>query len=441
MTIYGRRPIPGEHQNIGAHSNYHGVLNRTIRAQVSTVEPADGFVTLDYDGLPSGGKFATVAPLWMSFPNASIGGPAWGRYMPQKSDLVKLAFDYDDKPHIVGFDIVAGKENVANGIAGWPAINELHTASETDDSKAKFAQFTPLNPGEYDFMSSGAAYIYGNNQGRLYLAGGSVSVSLIKNDLRISSNAQLWSHLADDCDFRLGQVRRANSDGIEVPVDDDSDGKFKEFGVNLNRSVSPGVSLALSELKTGNVVGDDGAVLKTPKADQDARFWFRSFDEDGNESLKMAIDKLGNWDIVSTTTDKGVNFDFANADWTTSFNTVTFNISSEFDVNSPKILLGENASHPLILSNIYRPAEDEWFAKIDSSIKTLASAMTTIGGLLTTAGNVMIVPIGGAIYAATPIASAGATATSAGSTVTSSFSSALSTFTSKNHLSDTVKTK
>ena len=96
MSLYGRREVPGE-RGVQGVLDQRAVLNRTLRAQVSAVSPENGYVIITYENMPSGGKYITVPPIWMSFPDAaSNSGPAWGRYMPQQSDLVKVVFGYDD---------------------------------------------------------------------------------------------------------------------------------------------------------------------------------------------------------------------------------------------------------------------------------------------------------------------------------------------------------
>lgn len=333
MAPFGRRSVPGE-RSVGGVLNQEGVLNRTLRAQVSAVNPENGYVLITYESMPSGGKFVTVPPLWMSFPDSSAGGPAWGRYMPQQSDLVLVSSDYDDSPHIVGYDIVAGKANVADGRVGWPQLNDQYKAGrESDDSKrAKFAQFVPLNPGEFDFMSSGGAYIYGNNKGRLYLAGGSVSVALVKNDLRINQRAQVWNHIADDCDIRFGQVRRLDtSDQIEKALTNSE--TDKEFNVTLKKSVPGGTATNIASLVMGNVRDDQGNEMKTAAANDPLRFSYKAYTAAGEEALHMAIDNIGNWEVSAPNADNGVVFDFTNSNWKATFKDVEWNMTSTYTIN------------------------------------------------------------------------------------------------------------
>lgn len=377
MGLYGRRDIPGE-ASVGDAIDQRGVLDRTIRAQVRTVDAENGIVVLVYENLPSGGKYVTAAPLWMSFPDAKIGNPAWGRFMPQEGDLVRVSFDYDDRPVIVGYDIIGEMDSVADGLTGWPAINKQYKdAAGNEDcppEKAKFAQFTPINPGEYDFMSNGGAYIYGNNQGRLYLAGGTVSITLIKNDLRISGRAQLWSHSADDCELRFGQVRRVDpSDNLDKKVSVDSDGKFKEFGIVLKKTIEAGQTSDIATLKMGNVVDDSGAVQNSVTASQPARLWFQAFDDSGTEVLKTIVDNLGNWDVIATDqATTGLNFDFAKGAWTAKTKTLDWNVSDTYKVKCPEYTFTADTSYIVYSDKVYlggNSDSDQTFKLTDNGLE------------------------------------------------------------------------
>lgn len=451
--LYGRRDVPGE-PGIRDIVDQRSVLNRTIRAQVVDSDPTNGYAILTYESLPGGGRYATTAPLWMSFPEAASGsGPAWGRYMPQQGDLVRVAFDYDDSPYIVGYDIAANKDGVGDGNSGWPQLNDQYESAagnpDVKPERAKFAQFTPLNQGEYDFMSSGGAYIYGNNRGRLYLAGGAVSVSMIKNDLRMDGRAQLWTHLADDCEFRFGQVRRLDPvDQTEKSLDqlglvNDPDGLFKEFSVNVQNSAVPGAPIGVSSLKIGNVVDDLGMSTLNDGSGIDSRFNYVAYNDLGIKSLSMSIDKLGNWEMLAPLAAVGVNFDFSLSDWTTSFANITHTASITYTISSPSINLGAAATHPLLLTNIYRPAEDILFNGIVSSITALGVVVATLGASITAAAGPLATPIIGGTMAAPVFAAAGLAASLAAPLATSIAQEAAATFTApeNTYLSEVSRTQ
>lgn len=401
-----RIPNPGEN-NVFDLIDQRGVKNRTLRGQITGVGNADGFVTVGLESSPAGGKQITVPPLWMSFPQSA--GAAWGRYMPHVSDIVKVSFDFDDTPHIVGYDIVASKSGVADGKAGWPQLNEMYTKAKDNPSAtvsvstatsttqapiAKFAQFTPLSPGEYDFMSSGGAYIYGNANGRLYLAGGSVSISLSKNDMLIEQRSQTLTHYADDCEYRYGQVRRPNTTEIvDTQVTADSAGSFKELSAVLKTTTAPGVTLDLARIQLGNVVIDTGTT--TEVLDGNAlRYLMRTHNQAGQLTFETAVDELGNMRMQSSTAAGQVKMDFPQAPFTGNFNTYTINSPS---INFQGASGQPSASHPLILSNTYRTSETNMITAMAKHIMFLHTQLTAVVALLNSAGGLAAPPVGGAI--------------------------------------------
>jgi hypothetical protein len=388
MGLYGRREVPGE-KGVSGVLDQRAVLNRTIRAQVSAVNPENGYVILTYENMPSGGKYATVPPLWMSFPDsATNSGPAWGRFMPQQSDLVKVSFDYDDRPHIVGYDIKAGKDDVADGESGWPQLLSQYQSSRqgTDPDRAKFAQFIPLNPGEFDFMSSGGSYIYGNNRGKLYLAGGSVSVSLTRNDLRLSQRAQLWTHNADDSEFRFGQVRRLDpTDQLEKPV---GSGQDKELSFILKRTTTPGTTMPVASVRAGNLLNSSGVIERSSQGGQDLRYSYTAFNDAGAQAAQITIDKAGNLEIIGSSAPSGAYFDFS---------------VGSISLKASKVLLGGPGAetNPLLLSSVYRQAETNLVTDLAQQVSNLASELATLAGTVGTLAG--LVPGG----AASAIAAAG----------------------------------
>lgn len=399
MALYGRRSTPSERGGADI-LNQREVLNRTIRAQVSEIDEKNGLAILTYESVPSGGKYVTISPLWMSFPNDAVSsGPSWGRYMPQRSDLVRVAFDYDDRPYIVGYDIIANDPRVGDGLSGWPRLNTQYEAAkgneDTQANRAKFAKFIPLNPGEYDFMSSGGAYIYGNNRGRLYMAGGSVSLSLIKNDLRMSSRAQLFTHNADDCELRFGQVRR-EINNIESPITGSE--TFKEFNVTLKNTAVAGTFTNLSSLKIGNVANDQG-IPELSSIGQPLRYAYRGYNN-GAETFSMTIDQLGNLDISGPSASTG------------------------FSLTSPKVYLGGSALtavHPLFRTLQYQTAEVTFATNLaaqvtalSAQVTALAAGVATLSAGVVAASGLHLIPVAGPMLAAVPLGIAAAAGAAAG---------------------------
>lgn len=430
----GRRRNPGE-RGIEIAVEPQAILNRTIRAQVSKVANADGYVTLEYDGLPSGGKHATVAPLWMSFPDPKAGGPAWGRFMPQVSDLVKVAFDYEDNPKIVGYDIEASKVTNPDPTVGWTPLHDQYTkcAAGENDSRPQFANFVPLNPGEFDFMSSGGSYIYGNNKGRLYMQGGPVSIALIKNQLKLIARAQLTDIMSDASELKFGQVRRTQADGTEKTISTDVNGAYKEFNV----SVGPSADTLLASFKMGNVC-DDTQVTTSPSGNP-VYAQLEVYGAANQANLQLQIDSLGNVALSGET-----------AKFVTMFDSQTFNAASDIiidaktsvEVRSAAIKLGATAANPLFLTNTYGPAEQVMVDGLSTAIQNLSTALNSLCVVLSASMPGVAVPGPGAATAAAAIATAAGVAIAECVAVSTAASASAQVFNNNypNYFSKTSKT-
>jgi len=397
MSVYGRRQNPGENTGVSNALNRSHIHNRTIRAQVENIDSKSGIATFVYDGLP-GSRHATIPPLWMSFPES--GGPAWGRYMPQVSDLVKLSFDHADKAHVVGYDIEAGKDGVGDGRAGWPQLHDQYVASQSssDASRVKFKQFAPLNPGEYDFMSSGGSYIYGNNAGKLFMAGGASTFTLNKNDSSITGSAQYFSHVADDCVFRFGQVRRQTTSGTVGPIPAVGE-SLKEFNVVAKSSSAT----KLAEFSLGNVYVDLTPIMVGDIQDS-ARVCTTTFNDGGVESFRFAVGANGNIDMNSKFATQ-IAYDFQSATWISTVSESELIALTKATINSPVIHLGKNATDSLVMGTTYMPKHMSYVTSMNTAITTATGTITTantaIVALLATATAAIIplaaIPIGGAM--------------------------------------------
>jgi len=378
------------------------VHDRTIRAQVSKVDAANGFVTLTYESWPAGGKYATVAPLWMSFPDPKVGGPAWGRFIPQESDIVKVSFDYSDEPRIVGYDVIAAKKNIADGYSGWPQLREQYEScvAGTNDKRPQFAKFTTINPGEYDFMSSGGAYIYGNDKGKLYMAGGHVSVTMLKGESKLILDALTEHHKSNDSEIRFGQVRRVGADGIDVKLASDTNGTLKEFNVSLNTDTA---KVPVATLKLGNVAGDTAVTMSS--SGSPLRYSLET-NQDGaaTPTFSMNVDTAGNTELKAES-----------AKLSMSYTTAELAATTSTTVSSPDIKLGGSSSaDPLILTNTYGPAEQEVILALATNIASLTTAFTVFASAMSAwAGALSTPPL-----AAIPMTGAATAPVAAASVVT-----------------------
>lgn len=219
-----RHLVPGEDAWSGI-SAPHTTHHRTVRAQVQSVNEDNGFVTIGIGGMPSYGRYASVPWLWASFPTA--GQAAWGRYMPFHDDTLKVSFDWDDTPHIVGYDVLAGGDGIADDKAGHPLLNKAVNSGQVLD-------FTRLESGEYDFMSVGGAYIRGYNTGQLLLSGGEVFVDIIRQQGLLRTQSTLHKQTTGGSTIRFGEVRRDGADGLETAAGPwNISGEAVEFDIDL----------------------------------------------------------------------------------------------------------------------------------------------------------------------------------------------------------------
>jgi hypothetical protein len=315
----GRQRVPGEKPNRGI-LDPHSVRNRTIRGVIDGINTDNGFASLTYDGLPSSGRCTSIPWLWASFPEEGVA--AWGRYMPYTGDTLKIAFDYDETPHAIGYETRAGKMGIGDGRAGHPEINAAA------DSGA-ILQFTKLQSGEYDFMSAGGSYIYGSNTGELLLSGGDVSLDLVKFEDIIIGQSGLYNLRNDSSYVNFGNVRRFDDvTGIDSSIGAwNPTGINKELNININH-ISNNIQVNTARFGIGNLATDTTIELTNltslPKLlaidlyDETAsnnKIWSLEVDNLGSTNLDIqdatlvtlntpkATVTLNNTDIVNNTSD------------------------------------------------------------------------------------------------------------------------------------------
>lgn len=273
-----------------------GVHNRTIRCFVGHVDTNDGFVKLDFADLPSAGRFATVPPLFASFPDATH--QAWGRYMPFENDILKVSFDYNDRPHVVGYDVIGNSEQlkIADGRVGWPIMSQAA-------KDGVLPMFRPLNSGEYDFMSSGGAYIWGSDDGQLLLAANETSLTISKAATSIEGDAAEYLFGSYPSMIRFGQVRRPLATAPDEAAGTtltpnplarwNTDGTKNEFQVEVNYMPTGTLPvLSVSRFAMGHVATDLGPDLAATGAPR--RLAMETWDISGvNKNFIFETDNLG----------------------------------------------------------------------------------------------------------------------------------------------------
>jgi hypothetical protein len=332
----GRDLNPGEELDpyFGLRDNNY--FNRLVRGQIGSVDNINGKVQVDFVEI-IGTRPHTVPTLWFS---ATSRTSAWGRYMPMGGEIVHVGQRNDGTSVIVNYDATATKD----GSPGW---EEIATAQQEGKTPG-FQTWRELKRGEYDFKSSGDAYIHGSNAGVLSLYGGQAYIKLEKEAYRLSSKAATYRYIAGACQIKFGAVYRketiASSD--ETPV---QPGTFQEFLVDINQILPTGTSSPQSKAKLhfGDILQ---ATTNVPEISTDTGAPLRGRITIGDalnaaQVFKLEIDQLGNvvWNQGATGT-LGLKMRAG-----------MFNLEATLDArfNGTTITLGKvGASEPLVCGNL-----------------------------------------------------------------------------------------
>lgn len=283
----GRDPIPGEdtsgHDDLRDHARY---FSRIVRGKLTSPSPGIGKVqvnTLEIFGT----RDVTVPVLWFS---GNGGKSAWGRYMPFGNEDVHVAYRNDDTAVVLGYN--------ANNPGETPDEGYAYLRQLQKDGVAGYSVFRELKSGEFDFKSSGDAYIHGSNQGTLYLSGGQAFIKLDKQAYRLESKASEFHYSSETAEIRFGTAfRKENpvSNDPETPV---SSGSYKEFLVDVNFPLPSGTAGVQSRAKLhmGDVL--DGNEPEDGPFGSPLRFRLSLGDGfDTKEVFSCLIDNSGNVEV------------------------------------------------------------------------------------------------------------------------------------------------
>lgn len=289
----GRDSYPGEDP-----TGYMGLrdggryLSRIVRGQITSVDPPNGKGQVNTLEVHSAADI-TIPALWFSGKGRQS---AWGRYMPFGGEHVHMAYRNDDSPVIVGYNINNGGEEQIQ--EGWQQLKKF-----ADDGIAGFAVFRELRPGEFDFKSSGDAYIHGSNQGTLYLSGGQAFIKLNKQAYRLESKASEYTYYSETANIRFGTVFRKtlSTDQDETPV---SSGIYKEFLVDVNFPLPSGTSSTQSRAKIhfGDILDSQNVPELSPNGMPLRTRISLGDGSDTTEVFSLLIDNMGNINIEQSQT-------------------------------------------------------------------------------------------------------------------------------------------
>lgn len=293
--MVGRDQLPGElgpYLDLRDSNRYH---SRLVRGQIETIEVDNGIAAV-VTGEILGRRNITVPVLWLSGTGRTS---AWGRYMPMGGELVNVAYRNNDEAHITGYDATASNQR---NTAGWSVLKGF----EEDGDIPGFSTFKKLKRGEFDFKSSGDAYIFGSSTGTLLLAGGQAFIRLSKQSYRIESKSSDIRHTAEVCETRFGTVHRKllPTDVVESAI---SSGIYKEFLVDLVDALPTGTKVTQSKIKfhLGDIL-DSSNIPQQSEAGQALRARISAGDSANlNEVFSLEIDQTGNvfWDQINTASD------------------------------------------------------------------------------------------------------------------------------------------
>lgn len=281
----GRDPLPGEnetgHSDLRDGVRYH---SRIVRGQLASPYPVEGRAQVNTTEVYSS-RDVTVPVLWFTQQGRRT---AWGRYMPVGGERVHVMYRNDDTAVVVGYDATANQDPDK---VGWPIFKRFQ-----DEGRSAFAVFRELKPGEFDFKSSGDAYIHGSSGGTLLLSGGQAFLKLDKQSYRQTARASEYHFTSETSEFRVGTVFRKElpTDATESPL---AQGIYKEFLVDLNQALPSGTAAPQSKARIhfGDIIETPANIPELGPKGIPLRARI-SLGDAGNalEIFKIEIDQMGN---------------------------------------------------------------------------------------------------------------------------------------------------
>lgn len=187
----GRPKVPGEAPVWESYRNAKAFIGSIQRAVITDVNEAAGTCTIAFDNTP-GERPNVPLPFYVHFGRKNQRRKAaWCRFMPQPGDVVRVGFDSNAEACIVGYDSL--------GYSQLASIQE---------EEGKFG-FADLKMGEFDQKSSGGAYLKGDVNGALLIAGGMASSVFDKKNYEVRTNGGRVKETFGASIFRRGLVKRS----------------------------------------------------------------------------------------------------------------------------------------------------------------------------------------------------------------------------------------
>lgn len=278
--------------------------NRTYIGQIQDINVRDG--TIDVAINTTGQRFRMVIPIT----GLSVNGfqSSWIRYMPQRGDFVKIGFGPDNRPQCLGMAAWGNDNNVGGAGTGRTAYHQggyARIARLAAEQQAGMDEFTELAEGEWDFRSSGGAYVKGSNTGTLLLMGGTAKIEVNKTVNEVRVRAPMYDYSDGGVQLRLGDVkRRLTLVDLNDSVVVDS---TKAYELTIDSELAPGVVNKYYECRIGDVHDTTTPYLTTFGTFQGPFNPLRvhTIVKDGGISpidedvLEIRVDDAGNVDLIS----------------------------------------------------------------------------------------------------------------------------------------------
>lgn len=381
----------------------HGLQNeaaynsRTYIGQVASVDTKTGVMQIR---IGSAGKLVSaLVPLVGLSANGATS--SWIRYMPRPNDFVKVAFGPDNRPQCVGMTAWGHEEdtltddarrNTSHGhfIGGYARLRNL-----ADKGVPGLRDFAELHYGEWDMRSSGNAYLKGNRQGTLLLAGGQAQFELVKNTYEINAQAGRFTIEDGGTYMYLGDTKRALTTGPATHTT--PAGKALEIDVKAQLTPAPAETYqTYYRSRIGDVrdssglyeVGPHGAPLRVKQVA------YSGAPATEIEQYQFTVDALGNVGMTLGVTALMHTQSGPICNWETSYlrTHITSTTTSTVAATGAVFLGTEFSINPLLKSVIYRPAEDLMLTTLATQSTAMAAAWSAFAVATTAAAAAIATP-------------------------------------------------
>lgn len=342
-----RNLSPGEAGRWRGGTQNTNTYNRVLVGQIRGVNPQNG--TIDVFIPSTGQKLKMV----MAVTGLSVHSfrSAWQRFMPDIGDFVKVGFGPDARPQCLGMAAWGHEESVGGatgrtGASGYHVGGYARLSKLRKDNVAGLREWSELKPGEWDFRSSGGAYIKGARSGTLLMRTGCTKREFDKDRNEIRDRAGMWELEEGGSRMRFGDIKRRLSSGDfnDTKVDDSG----KEWDVQVIHKNSAVTQKTYWTSRIGDVRDDDGNVENGPHGEalrvKQVVFEAVTQNPETNlppkvENYTFTVDKNGNVDMTHGSATTKVTITAASATWENNFSAIKNIASGQHDVSGATINL------------------------------------------------------------------------------------------------------